>query len=159
MTDVARAELGVDVIDRSLRASRFESGRVRDRPVGHVATVADADDTESFGVDERIAAEGLIEARHDVAEVAAAPVADAGATERLAVALTAARVRVDQNIPGPRVHLELVRVGVTELPMGPTMDPEQRRISFPWIEVERLHDPTVDVVVVPAIDEAFRLRG
>src|SRR5262249_7865586 len=103
-------------------------------------------------------AEGFVETSHDVAEVAATPIADAGATERLAVALTAARVRVDQDIPGPGVHLELVRVVVTELPMRSAVDPEQRWISFAWIEAGRLHNPTVDGVVVPAIDEPFRLR-
>src|SRR5262249_20974512 len=124
MADVAGAELGVDVADRPLRASRFESVGVRDRPVGHIAAVADADNAESMGVEERIAAEAFIETSHDVAEVASAPVADAGAAERLAVALTAARVRIDQNIPGPGVDLELVRVVIAELPVRSAMDPE-----------------------------------
>ena len=69
--------------------------RVADDPAGHEAAVAAAQHAEALRIDEIAAPERLVQARPSVGVVAAAPVADHGAGELLAVALAAARVGVE----------------------------------------------------------------
>ena len=74
------------------RDRRFEAGRLRDHPVGHVAAVAAARDEEAVAVEVRVSRERVVDAGHQVLVIAAAPIVDAAIGELLAVARAAARI-------------------------------------------------------------------
>src|SRR3989441_8785098 len=157
-SDVARPEVRRDVVDRRLGAGGLEAWGWADAPAGHEPAVADSDHSESLTVDERKTVERLVEAGHEIRKVAATPVADRRATEPLAVALAPARVHVDQRVAGGRLDLGFVPVGVRELAVRTTVDPEQRRVALRGIEGYRLHHPGVDVEPGATEGEALRNR-
>src|SRR5215468_4681122 len=73
MADVAGAEHRVLAVHRALRARRLEAPRVADDPAREKSAVAAAEHAETIRIEERIARERLVERRHDVGIVAAAP--------------------------------------------------------------------------------------
>src|SRR5262245_66277256 len=107
MADVAGAEHRVLAVHRALRACRLEAPCVADGPARKKSAVAAAEHAETIRIEERIACERLVERRHDVGIVAAAPVANYRLGEGLAVSLAASRVRVADGGAGAGLHLEL----------------------------------------------------
>src|SRR5207249_7046201 len=156
--DAAGPGVGRAVLDRRLGARGLEAPVVPDAPARHEPAVADSDHSESPTVDERKTVERLVEAGHEIREVAATPVADRRATEPLAVALAPARVHVDQRVAGGRFDLGLVPVGVRKLAVRTAVDPEERRVALRGIEGYRLHHPGVDVEAGAVEGEALRDR-
>src|SRR5262249_3925476 len=72
-------------------------------PAGKTPAVAAPGRPETIRIEERIGCERLVEGRHDVGIVAAAPVANYRLGEGLAVSLAASRVRVDDGVAGAGV--------------------------------------------------------
>src|SRR5262245_42326556 len=108
MSDVALAEHSPLVVDGTLRARGPETAGVTHGPARKKPPVAPAHHAKPFGVDDVMAHDRVVERRHHVGIVSAAPVADHRACESLAIPLAAARIRVDHHVPGGGVDLELV---------------------------------------------------
>ena len=116
-------------VDGALRARGPEAVGVADDPAGQVAPVAPPHHAEALGIEEVEPAERLVEPRHHVGVVPAAPVADDRARERLAVAPAAARVQVHDGVPRAGVDLELVEEAVAVLGGRATVDVEEGRVA------------------------------
>src|SRR5262249_31687529 len=145
MADVAGAEHRVLAVHRALRARRLEAPRVADGPAREKSAVAAAEHAETIRIEERIARERLVERRHYVGIVAAAPVADHRLGEGLAVSLAASRVRVDDGVAGAGVHLELVEEVVPVHRVRAAVDVEQSRIAPAVDESGGPHHPHVQL--------------
>ena len=106
--DVAGQEQHAHVADRAAGHRRPEALVVADDPVREVAAVRAAGDAQAVRVGQAVGDE-RVDAGQDVARRARSPVAVVGVVERLAVALRAARVAVEDADPGGRQDLELPR--------------------------------------------------
>src|ERR1043166_5769536 len=141
--DVAGAERADVVADAALRRRGLETIGVPDDPVGHESAVAATGHVEPVAVDPA-EPEGVIDTGHEVLVILATPVADAGAKERVAVRVTAARVQVQHRVAAPGQQLELVEERVAVRAMRPTVDLEHERPTLRRIEATWLEEPALD---------------
>src|SRR5262245_59222872 len=125
MADVALAEHPPLIVDGALRARGPETAGVAHGPAREKAAVAPAHHAEPLGIDDIVSPDRFIERRHHVGEVSTAPVTDHRACERFAVALAAARIRVDHHVASGGVDLELVEEPPAILGVRPAMDVEE----------------------------------
>src|SRR5688572_273488 len=156
--DDARSE-GRDVVaDAPLRRRGAEARRVADDPVRHEPAVASAGHVQPLLVDPP-RRERVIDARHQIVVVLAAPIADARGRELLAVGVAAARVRVEDAVPSAGEHLELVEEAVAVRRMRPAVHLEYQRPLLRGIETARLHEPALDHPAIRALElDALRWR-
>src|SRR5262245_30169329 len=127
-----------------------------DSPARQRPAVAPPHPPQPFRIDAAVAAQGFIQSRHDISEIAAAPVADHRAGKLFAVALTAPWIGVDHYIPSPGIHLKLVEEVMSILRVRAAVDVQQRRIPLARPEAERLHHPAVELVTIALIAETLR---
>src|SRR6185312_2928599 len=115
-------------------------------------TVGAAEDPEPILIEERKLLERGVHDAHDVLVVDRAPagaVAVARAANRasplLGVAGAAARVREEDAVAGPRVHLHLVEETRAVLRERAAVDRDERRVALSLVEAGRAHEPRVDL--------------
>ena len=124
----------------------FEAVGLRDGPHGHVAAVAPAADTEAIRIDGRDF-DGFVDAGHDVLEVAVAKILDVGASERLALAEAAARIRLQDEIAGAgegRIVIGCAGPFGEDGGAGTAVNADDQRIFFVGIEIARVEKPALD---------------
>src|SRR5438876_3937125 len=124
--DIARPERADVVADAPLRDRGLEALGVADDPVGHEPAVAAAGHVEPLRVDPT-EAERVIDAGHEVLVVLAAPVADAGSDEPIAVGMAPAGVHEEHPVATTGEQLELVEEGVAVRAVRAAMDLENER--------------------------------
>jgi hypothetical protein len=140
--DVACAERTHLIGDGGSDKRGLEPVRVTYGPTGHEASVRVTADEEAVSVGDAAPDED-IDAFHDVAEVVATPVADAGLAERLAVSGAAPRVRehYDVSLCGERLVLhEGSGTGVEAVWAAVDVDGEGATLSslvVQWVKDER----------------------
>ena len=145
----ADPDVGRPVHARQVRDGRsddrgFEARLVPDNPRSHVAAVAVARDSQARFVDVR-PSRHLVDGRHDVAVILAAPVSEHRLDEVDAVAAGAARVDGQHDVARRRQHL-LDRVeGVVEGALGATVNVQHHRVLAGRVEARREHDPGLDL--------------
>src|SRR6185437_1243493 len=149
LVDLVFAVIAEPVSETRADDRRFEAMGLRDSPHGHVAAVAPAGDAETIGINgER--GEGGVNAGHYVAKVAAAEILHVGARERFAAAITAARIRQQQEISG---RGQGCCVGSAAGPAwhacrrGTAVNFDDQRVFRGWIVIQRIDEPTLDFLI------------
>src|SRR5581483_11889311 len=103
--------------------------------------IAAAADPNPADVDVPGPLDELIQRRHEVHVVLAAPIADDRAPEELPVAVGSPRVHVEDDVAHAREHLELVEEGPAVLAMRTAVDLHDSGIEAARLEVLRLEHP------------------
>ena len=140
---VRRQRLADPVHHRLLRDRGAETIRLPDDPRGQDPARAAAGDEQVLLVD-ITPRDYRVHARHQVVVVLAGIVVVEEVAELLAVAGAAARVGVEDDIPGGRHQLHLRREAVAVVGDRAAVDLEDQRIPPAGIEVRRLDDPALD---------------
>ena len=155
--DVVLRILADEVGDGAHRDRGREAVGLTDHPVGHVAAIRAAADAHAAHVDAAASLDRLVESRHQVDVVLAAPVANDLAPEVLAVSVRAAWVDVQDHVAHSGEDLELVHERRSVLPMRSTVNLEHEGIYAVGIEVGRPEHPALDDPAVRG-GERFALR-
>ena len=162
--EVARSPHRHPLVDGALGDGRLEPVGVPDDPRREVPAVGAAHHAQPLRVAEFEPAKRLVEHGHDVLVVDAPPAGAFGhrAADRapplLAVARGPARVRVQHDVAGARIHLELVEEPVPVLRERAAVDVQEHGIRRAGLEPCRTDDPRFHVGAVPGGGgEAFGL--
>ena len=92
----------------------------------------------------------MVDGRHEVLVVLAAPVADARLREPFAVRVTAARIGVEHGVAAAGEDLELVEEAVAVRAVRTAVDLEHQRPLLRRLEPARLEQPALDLPAVRA---------
>src|SRR5438477_7038366 len=108
----------------------FDSRRLRSRPLGHVAAVRPAANGQLVGIGDAARNE-IIDARHNVPVIAAAPIAPIYLNKLLAVTARSSNIRIKNGVTACRKELSPGFDGVLPCARRPAMNQgDERQLGF-----------------------------
>src|SRR5579872_357240 len=141
-TKIAAAKVGSKIGDGTVGDSYFETIVVADEPVGHKTPIASASHAHTLLVNVAFLQQ-RIHARHYIERIFCPPIAAYRESKLAAIAATATRIGVENNIALRHEQLHLVEEPIAILRIWSTVNLYNERVLFRWIKVLRLHNPAI----------------